>query len=252
MTVLPGDSADVLVIGAGAAGLAAAAALGESGHSALVLEARDRLGGRIWTRAEPGQPVPEELGAEFIHGEPESTLGLMDRLGIAAVETGGSHWTLHRGRLRPRADEFRRVHAAMRSNRARLRGRDMPFADFLARITPRELDRDARALALALVEGFDAADPARVSARSIVDEWVGGDALDSPQFRPLGGYGALVAALAASLDPSRVALRRATQMRSIWVTSWPPRLFGIPSEPAAPGCSTVPATPPASFRRIRK
>ncbi|MGH7108579.1 MAG: FAD-dependent oxidoreductase, partial [Acetobacteraceae bacterium] len=41
------DSQDVIVIGAGAAGLAAAAALGRSGRAVLVLEARDRIGGRI-------------------------------------------------------------------------------------------------------------------------------------------------------------------------------------------------------------
>ncbi|HET7622647.1 MAG TPA: FAD-dependent oxidoreductase, partial [Gemmatimonadaceae bacterium] len=57
-------SADVAVIGAGAAGLAAARSVADAGRSVLLLEARDRVGGRIWT-VDHGI----ELGAEFVHGE---------------------------------------------------------------------------------------------------------------------------------------------------------------------------------------
>ncbi len=80
---------DTLIIGAGAAGLAAAAELAASGQSVLALEARDRVGGRIWTRPEPGLAVPIELGAEFIHGEPDDTFELMHRFGVAVVDTHG-------------------------------------------------------------------------------------------------------------------------------------------------------------------
>jgi len=59
---------DVLVIGAGAAGLAAAGVLTRAGCSVLILEARSRIGGRVWTRRMPGVEAPIELGAEFIHG----------------------------------------------------------------------------------------------------------------------------------------------------------------------------------------
>ena len=60
-------SIDVLVIGAGAAGLGAARELAEHGRSALVIEARDRVGGRVWTnRAWPNLPM--DLGASWIHG----------------------------------------------------------------------------------------------------------------------------------------------------------------------------------------
>src|SRR5690606_26130849 len=48
------DSYDVIVIGAGAAGLAAAARLSAGGRSVLVLEARERVGGRILTQRAPG------------------------------------------------------------------------------------------------------------------------------------------------------------------------------------------------------
>jgi monoamine oxidase len=209
------ESYDVLVIGAGAAGLAAAAELAAARQSVLVLEARDRIGGRIWTHHEPGLPVPVELGAEFIHGEPQSTFELLRQFGVPAVDAGGSHWTLQRGQLRQRADEFRQVHAALRRGRPRLRARDLSFAEFLGRIERRRLTRSARDLALALVEGFDAADPALVSARSIVEEWVEGDALDSPQFRPLGGYGALLAPIARSLERRNVLLQLNSAVRGL-------------------------------------
>ena len=57
----------VLVVGAGAAGLAAARELTDLGHEVLVVEARDRLGGRVDTRRLGGS-VPVDLGASWIHG----------------------------------------------------------------------------------------------------------------------------------------------------------------------------------------
>jgi len=61
-----GPTADVLVIGAGIAGLRAAEVLVATGRRVIVLEARDRLGGRIYTDRSWGVPV--ELGASWIHG----------------------------------------------------------------------------------------------------------------------------------------------------------------------------------------
>ncbi len=57
---------DVLIVGAGAAGLGAAQTLRACGRTSLVLEARDRVGGRIWTETIGGVPV--DLGAAWIHG----------------------------------------------------------------------------------------------------------------------------------------------------------------------------------------
>src|SRR5215472_7364421 len=60
----------VIVLGAGIAGLAAAERLGKAGHRVVLLEARDRVGGRVLSLP---SMVPEhaiELGAEFVHGRP--------------------------------------------------------------------------------------------------------------------------------------------------------------------------------------
>ena len=57
----------MIVIGAGMAGLGAARTLSESGAQVTVFEARDRIGGRVWTsRLWPGLPL--DLGASWIHG----------------------------------------------------------------------------------------------------------------------------------------------------------------------------------------
>jgi len=76
---------DVLVVGAGAAGLAAARTLHDAGHAVTVLEARDRVGGRAYTSFDIA-PHPVELGAEFIHGEGVCTWPLLERFGLHSID----------------------------------------------------------------------------------------------------------------------------------------------------------------------
>jgi monoamine oxidase len=176
--------ADVLVVGAGAAGLAAAAELTRAGRSVLVVEARDRVGGRCLTRRLPGIPTPVELGAEFIHGRPEATFSLLKKAGIAAVDSTRTQRIALGGKLR----DVNIFAQAQRVARHAPRGRDLSFRAFLAR---QRLPKLTRTLATMMVQGFDAADPGKVSAREIVEEWSGGG-LGVSQPRPWGGYGPLL------------------------------------------------------------
>jgi monoamine oxidase len=174
---------DVVVIGAGAAGLAAADALVRAQRSVLVLEARDRVGGRCETRRMPGLAVPVELGAEFMHGGPQATLELLARAGIPGVDSTRTQRVLWRGKLRP-ANAFDEAKKAMQGAVFR---KDISFEAHLRR---RRLPAFTRTLARMMVQGFDAADPALVSARDIADEWK--SALGTSQMRPQGGYQALL------------------------------------------------------------
>ncbi len=209
------DSWDVVIIGAGVSGLRAAGALRKSGHSVLVLEARDRIGGRVWTRHEPGLSAPIELGAEFIHGQVPETFELLQEVGKAALDTSGAHWTLLDGRLAQRTEDlFGDIQKACARSRV-LDEPDVSFETFLNRSERHGLSVEAAALARSFVEGFDAADPARVSAHFVAQEWGTGGMLDAPQFRPLGGYSSVISALAGSLDRGMMRLQLQTVVREI-------------------------------------
>jgi monoamine oxidase len=190
----------VIVIGAGAAGLAAADTLARAGRSVLVLEARERIGGRCWTRRMPGLTVPVELGAEFIHGEAESTLALLARAGVPGVDSTRTQRFV-RGRRLVEVNAFIEAQKAV-EHAAILRKADLSFEEFLSR--RRNLPATTRTLATMMVQGFDAADPARVSAREIAGEW-GSGALGSSQMRPQGGYLPLLETLLTGTFEVRLA-----------------------------------------------
>ena len=187
---LPGP--EFVIIGAGAAGLAAADELTRAGRSVLVLEARDRVGGRAWTRRVPGLDIPVELGAEFIHGEAEVTHSYLERAGLGATASVREQRYVVAGRLQP-INGFAEAQLAV--EQAAPLERDRSFDAFLAQ---QRLPAKTKRFARLMVEGFDAADPRVVSALSIREEW-GGGSLGAAQPRPQGGYGTLFDWLARDL-----------------------------------------------------
>jgi monoamine oxidase len=206
---------DVVIIGAGVSGLAAASELRKSGLSVLILEARDHVGGRAWTRHEPDLSAPIELGAEFIHGRVPETFELLREVGKAALETSGAHWTLRDGKLVQNTEDlFSNIQTALERSDV-LKGPDISFDTWLSRSSQYGLSPDAAAMARAFVAGFDAADPERVSTHFIAREWGAGGMLDSPQFRPLGGYSSVLSALAGALDRETIRLQLQTVVREV-------------------------------------
>jgi monoamine oxidase len=194
---------DAVVIGAGAAGLSAARALSQAGRSVAVLEARTRIGGRIFTVPDPEWPLPVELGAEFLHGKAESTREIARAAGLAVVELPDEHLWADGGRLRSMGEVWSRLARVMK--RIPTRGKDVSFEEFLAR---QRLPSSARAVARLFVEGYYAAHLERVSARSLsggMDE----DEESQRQYRLAEGYFAVLQWLRAGLDPERTELRLA-------------------------------------------
>jgi len=200
-------SCDVAIIGAGAAGLLAAARLARAGCSVVVLEARERIGGRVWTLSDPVSLRPIELGAEFIHGAAPLTRELAREAGVAVIDTAGSRWAWRDGHLSPRESIFEEVQALMRG--VERLPEDISVAAFLERSATNRAFDAARVSARMMVEGFDGADPARASVRAIAREW-NESGLSGGQLRPAGGYGHLLAWLAHALEGTgaRLALQR--------------------------------------------
>jgi monoamine oxidase len=205
---------DVIIIGAGAAGLAAAAELAPSGRRVLVLEARDRLGGRVWSRHEAGLPATVELGPEFIHGRPPATLALMRKAGIAEVDAPIVRLAFRDGKLAPRGDGvFEEILRALRRHAKPLARKDIPFETFLARV-PHGLSDEAVTFARMRAQGYEGADPARLSARVVAEEWAGPGEQHPGHSRPAGGYGALIDSLARTLGGG-VELRLRSAVRAV-------------------------------------
>jgi len=198
------EAFDAVVVGGGAAGLAAARVFSQHGMRALLLEARGRLGGRIDTRIVPNLPVPLEMGAEFVHGSAQITFDLLREAGAAVLDVPHSQWERIGTELREAGDGFDRADRLL--ERAGNVRDDMSVDAFLERCKEEGCDDDAVRWFRWFVEGFDAADPGRAGLHAIVEEWNGPE-LAGRQGRPLGGYAALLRALRASIDPRLVDIR---------------------------------------------
>src|SRR4051794_7749272 len=85
--------AHVMVIGAGAAGLMAAGELARGGRQVTVLEAQDRLGGRIYPLPVAEFGYPAEGGAEFVHGAAPVTRQVMREAGLSLARRSGTRWS---------------------------------------------------------------------------------------------------------------------------------------------------------------
>jgi monoamine oxidase len=191
---------EVLVVGAGAAGLAAARRLRERGVEVRVLEARDRVGGRIHGVLDSRSNLPAELGAEFVHGDAPETARVLREARLEAYEVSGTHLFARDGRIE-RANFWRGVDRVMR--RMSRVDDDRSVASFLAQNPGgRPLVR-ARAALREFVEGFHAADLRKIGVRSIAPD-PGEDESESAAkiARVLGGYDAVVSALAKGLASS--------------------------------------------------
>ena len=179
---------EIIIIGAGAAGLMAARELGKAGEKVLVLEARDRIGGRIWPLDEKEFGYPAQGGAEYVHGEAPITRSLMKEAGMTLIKTEGDMWNSYSGEITlnserlPNQDELHQKLKELKN--------DMPIAEFFERYFADVKYANLRSSVFGMVEGYDAALPTRASTFSLRDEWLGGG--EWLQYRIEEGYGALL------------------------------------------------------------
>src|SRR2546427_6199399 len=208
---------DVLILGAGAAGLAAARDLSHAGLRVTVIEARPRVGGRILTLHDPRSPVPLELGAEFIHGESPETLPLAQAAGLAVLELPGTHETATAGRFKPMGDFWDLVDRMNHDLARRLagRGKDFPVSEYL---DSTRVPAARRGMLRDFVQGFYAAHPDRLSAQSLAVEADGGgdeEEVEGKQFRIANGGDALMKWLRDGVDPERTEVRLSTVAEAV-------------------------------------
>lgn len=174
------------MIGAGAAGLMAAWELVQTGRKTAVIEAKDRIGGRIHTIHDPRYGLPVELGAEFVHGNLELTTRLLKKAGIDRYEVSGELWQNHDGRLEQQKDfveDYRSLHKKLNEVKE-----DLSVAAFMEQYIPGKEWEEARFTLKNYVEGYYAAETGRVSTFALREELEGPD---EEQYRIEGGYGRL-------------------------------------------------------------
>jgi len=174
----------VAIVGGGVAGLEAARVLHASGVELIVLEARERIGGRIFTLHDDTASIPIPLGAEFVHGAAPELRQIAHDARAAIYDIGGERWRSSHGTLRRLDDFWQQLDAVMQRLNAK-RDPDRSFEQFLNSRPGGARLAHARSLALQWVEGFHAADPARVSERALAD---GGSPGDDVRERRLGRF----------------------------------------------------------------
>jgi monoamine oxidase len=215
-------SADVLVIGAGMAGLTAARALAEAGLRVLMLEAQNRVGGRILTERVGDQVI--ELGAEFVHGRPPELLALIEEAGLTLTERDGAMLSFENGRLigngAEESKEERDDLFAPLEKLENLSGPDLSFAEFLEREQIPEISQEDRFALIGYVEGFNAADHHKISAASLGRQQQAEDAIEGDRaFHITGGYDQLPEYLARCVEARGGALRADTRVQRV---AWQP------------------------------
>ncbi|MDN3549375.1 flavin monoamine oxidase family protein [Mucilaginibacter aquaedulcis] len=204
---------DVLIIGAGAAGLMAARELAVKGKKVIVLEAQDRIGGRIHTIYENGKVI--ELGAEFVHGDLPVTLNLLKESGIKYHSASASMWRYDNGKFTTTEvfidhwDEF--------IDKLNKLEQDTSIHDFIETEFPGDKYIELRESVRQFVSGYDTANPKNASSFALRKEWQSED--ENAQHRIEGGYIKLLSYLATECEANGGQMKLNSAVKDIY---WEP------------------------------
>lgn len=203
-------SETIIIAGAGAAGLMAARDLSLKGYKVIVLEAANRIGGRMHTLLNKGFSKPVEAGAEFVHGKLPITLQLLKQAGIVYKPIGGKTYHIEKGKLERQNnaaigwDELSKQMEALKD--------DKTIAEFLAQYFSDDKYEELRESVIRFAEGFDLADINKVSVFALRDEWMNEE---GEQYRIEGGYIKLVDHLVNQCASADCVIHTSTQITSI-------------------------------------
>jgi monoamine oxidase len=203
----------VLILGAGAAGLAAARDLAAAGFKVMLIEARERIGGRVHTHHN-SSVIPVELGAEFVHGQHPQLLQIIEDSGRPLCDVTHRHWYLEDGVVSNSHDFWNKLTALMD-----LMNPDQPdrtLQDFLDSLPNDEATARAKAVATRYVEGFHAGSVTRIGVHGLIKANEAQDEIDgSNSFRVLGGYDIVTETLRAEAEAHGAILHLNTIVKEI-------------------------------------
>lgn len=201
---------DVIIIGAGASGLMAARELAKAGKKVCVLEARNRIGGRIHTINNSSFSYPLEGGAEFIHGKLPVTLELLKEAGIGHLEITGGMWQVKNGKWTK--EEAFIEHTPLLMKQLKNLKEDVSIAEFLEKEFAEEKYTQMKKSLLGYVEGYYAGDPERTSAMAFYKEW---QSEDEEQFRPKSGYTNMLQYLIQQIEKNGGCVQLSTIVKEV-------------------------------------
>lgn len=201
---------DVIVIGAGLAGLAAAERLAQAGKKVMLLEARSRAGGRVWTRWESGLEYPIDLGAEWMGSG--GVYDLLKQHHTPIEKADGEQLNRYRGKwqamgaLGPLSQQL--LERAREPD-----AEDRTLSEALAECCSDPIFDESRRLLENYVQGFHAADPLRVSVKwlQVVEK---NQSADRSEYRSKEGAGKAADLLEQRL-PETCEVRFQTVVRNV-------------------------------------
>jgi len=202
---------DIIIIGAGAAGLMAARELTKAGKKVIILEARERIGGRIHTQNIAGIPGLLEAGAEFVHGDLPLTQALLKEADIMLQTMTGKNYQFKKGVLEE-AEAFIPDFDFLLAQLNQVQ-QDIPFSQFVQQYLKEETHTDLREAVIRFAEGYDAADIQKASTFALREEWQTDGATNS--YHPVGGYGQLMDYLAADSKAQGTAIKLGVVVKQI-------------------------------------
>ncbi len=202
----------VIIIGGGAAGLAAARTLSAEGVAVTLLEARDRLGGRMHTIRSQERNLPIELGAEFVHGEENTTWEYVEAGKLRTTKVPDRHWRFANGTLARDRKFWEEISGVL--GRINSAAPDQDFVCFLDRAWG--IGQVPRALALEYVENFHAAPANRIGVQALARaEAAAEQDKATTQFHFRHGYATLIQWLSRELALRQVEIQTNTIVKSV-------------------------------------
>jgi monoamine oxidase len=180
-------SEKIIVIGAGASGLMLARKLSAAGKTIEIVEARNRVGGRILTIHDDKMSMRIEAGAEFIHGKQSLTLQLLKEANLSYYPIDGTMMNATNPHHHEQSDVIE--HEKLLVRKLKELQTDTSVQQFLDLYFQDSKYDSFRKSIEGYVQGYDLAELRLASAFALRDEWT---KEDDDDFRIEKGYGALM------------------------------------------------------------